>query len=232
MVKSSRNQGSKNNGTVSLGFAPSSGNDNGRGLESGNWHCGTGRRGIHADICGRAAGIKNRKGKVKDMNFGKALEALKAGCKVKLPSWAGYWEKEGDTVKMHCKDGKVLDIRETEDVFYTLAFIASDEWETVDGCDIDLNIQTVRFGEALRLMEQGRRMARKGWRGNGMFAVYQKGYPDGIPCNRQTAEAWGMNEGDLFKCNPYLQIRQEDGSHSMWMPSVDDMLAEDWVIVG
>ncbi len=31
------------------------------------------------------------------MNFGKALEALKAGYQVKLPSWAGYWQKEGDT---------------------------------------------------------------------------------------------------------------------------------------
>lgn len=32
------------------------------------------------------------------MDFGKALEALKAGYQVKLPSWAGYWQKEGDTI--------------------------------------------------------------------------------------------------------------------------------------
>ncbi len=51
-----------------------------------------------------------------------------------------------------------------------------------------------------------------------MFVVYQKGYPQGIPCNKQTAEAWGLNEGDLFVCNPYLQIRCVDGSHSMWVP--------------
>ena len=95
------------------------------------------------------------------MEFRKALEALKAGYKVKLPSWAGYWQKDGDTVKMHCKDGRVLDIRETEDVFYTLAFIASDEWEVVGECNIDLNIQTVRFGEALRLLKQGKRMTRR-----------------------------------------------------------------------
>ena len=59
----------------------------------------------------------------------------------------------------------------------------------------------------------------------------QKGYPDGIPCNKQTAEAWSMNEGDLFKCNPYLQIKQVNGSHSMWVPSIGDVLAEDWIIV-
>ena len=45
------------------------------------------------------------------MNFGKALEALKTGHRVKLPSWAGYWEKDGNTIKMHCKDGRVFDFR-------------------------------------------------------------------------------------------------------------------------
>lgn len=56
----------------------------------------------------------------------------------------------------------------------------------------------------------------------------QKGYPDGIPCNKQTAEAWGLQEGDLFKCEPYLQISTVDGSHAMWVPSIRDCLAEDW----
>lgn len=89
----------------------------------------------------------------------------------------------------------------------------------------------MNFGIALELMKKGCKVAREDWNSKGMFAVYQKGYPDGIPCNRQTAEAWGMKEGELFKCNPYLQIRQADGSHSMWVPSIDDVLAEDWVIV-
>ena len=89
----------------------------------------------------------------------------------------------------------------------------------------------MNFGIALELMKKGCKVAREDWNSKGMFAVFQKGYPDGIPCNRQTAEAWGMKEGELFKCNPYLQIRQADGSHSMWVPSIDDVLAEDWVIV-
>lgn len=87
------------------------------------------------------------------------------------------------------------------------------------------------FGIALELLKKGCKVAREGWNGKGMFVVYQKGYPDGIPCNKQTAEAWSMNEGDLFKCNPYLQIKQVNGSHSMWVPSIGDVLAEDWIIV-
>ena len=88
------------------------------------------------------------------------------------------------------------------------------------------------FGKALEALKAGKKVSRKGWNGKGMFAVLQKGYPNGIPCNKQTAEAWGLKEGDLFKCEPYLQIKMVNGSHSMWSPSVNDCLADDWEIVG
>lgn len=87
------------------------------------------------------------------------------------------------------------------------------------------------FSDALREAKDGKKISRHGWNGKGMFVVRQKGYPDGIPCNAQTAEAWGMNEGDLFKCDPYLQIQNVSGSHSMWFPSVNDLFAEDWMII-
>ena len=87
------------------------------------------------------------------------------------------------------------------------------------------------FGIAIEAKKKGNKVARRGWNGKGMFVVYQKAYPNGIPCNKQTAEAWGLNEGDLFICNPYFQIKIVDGSHSMWVPSINDCLAEDWIIV-
>ena len=91
--------------------------------------------------------------------------------------------------------------------------------------------ELVDFSEALKLVKQGKRIARNGWNGKGMFVVYQKGYPNGIPSNKQTAEAWGLNEGDLFKVEPYLQIKMANGSHAMWVPSINDVLAEDWHVV-
>lgn len=84
------------------------------------------------------------------------------------------------------------------------------------------------FSWALIKIKRGVRMTRKGWNGKGLFVVYQKGYPEGIKCNAQTAEAWGINEGDLFKCEPYLQINTVNGSHAMWVPSIGDLLANDW----
>lgn len=87
------------------------------------------------------------------------------------------------------------------------------------------------FGLALEAAKMGKRIARKGWNGKNMSVAYQKGYPDGIPCNENTAKAWGMEVGELFKCRPYLQMRCADGSFQMWVASQSDILADDWYIV-
>lgn len=89
----------------------------------------------------------------------------------------------------------------------------------------------MNFGQALEAVKEGGKITRVGWNGKGMFVVYQKGYPDGIPCNKQTAEAFGYEEGSLFKVRPYLQMRCADGTHQMWLASQSDLLADDWEIV-
>ena len=138
---------------------------------------------------------------------------------------------------------KSLELLSTADVAYF-----AKGWEDARGCRIenecaieygidviedysDCKPEGMNFGTALELVKQGIKIAREGWNGKGLFVVYQKAYPEGIPCNKQTAEAWGMNEGDLFKCEPYLQINTVDGSHAMWVPSIRDCLAEDRGIV-
>ncbi len=141
--------------------------------------------------------------------------------------------------------GKSLELLAKADVAYF-----ANGWEDARGCrientcaieyGIDLVIEDctkssgeclMNFGAALEMLKSGCRLSRKGWNGKGLSVVYQKGYPQGIPCNKQTAEAWGMGEGDLFKCEPYLQISTVDGSHAMWVPSIRDCLAEDWFLV-
>lgn len=84
------------------------------------------------------------------------------------------------------------------------------------------------FGKALELLKEGKKVTRTGWNGQNMFVVMQKGYPEGIPCNKQTAEAFGYEEGSLFKVRPYLQMRCADGTHQMWLASQSDILEEDW----
>ena len=115
--------------------------------------------------------------------------------------------------------------------FYTCKpdiFAKTYDVETIDSPDFAF---THSFSWALEMMKKGHKIHRSGWNGKGMFAVLQKGYPQGIPCNKQTAEAWGLNEGDLFKVEPYMQLKMVNGSHSMWVPSVNDCLSNDWAIV-
>ncbi|EJG4480383.1 TPA: DUF2829 domain-containing protein [Enterococcus faecalis] len=88
----------------------------------------------------------------------------------------------------------------------------------------------MNFEQILPLIKEGKKAFRTGWNGSGMFVVQQKGYPEGISCNKQTAEVWGLNEGDLFKVHPYLQIKNSDGTHAMWVPSIGDIFAADWEI--
>lgn len=169
------------------------------------------------------------------MNFKKALEAMMAGAKVKLPTWGGYWywDAEKKTIMLHLKDGSEMNIREMQDVAYTMSNIAHDDWMIADeeNCPELGGVATFGFGDAIRLMKRGLRVARQSWNGKGQCVAYQKGYPEGIPCNKNTADAWGMQEGDLFRCRPYFQLRCVDGSFQMWFPSVSDCLGEDWYIV-
>lgn len=87
------------------------------------------------------------------------------------------------------------------------------------------------FGLAIEAAKRGHKITRRGWNGKGMWVVYRTGYPEGIPCNKNTAEAVGIPEGTLFKVRPYLQMRCADGSFQMWLASQSDILEEDWEIV-
>ena len=66
------------------------------------------------------------------MEFREAFKAMLAGKKVRLPSWKGYWAWENGTIMMHCWDGEVLDIRNTDNPEYTFTNIASSAWKIVD----------------------------------------------------------------------------------------------------
>ncbi|MEH0417782.1 DUF2829 domain-containing protein [Streptomyces sp. B21-083] len=84
------------------------------------------------------------------------------------------------------------------------------------------------FSDALRALKEGGRLAREGWNAGGQFVVHQKGYPDGIPINANTAEATGISQGTVCRFRPYLMLCAADSSFVPWAPTVSDVLAEDW----
>ena len=157
------------------------------------------------------------------MNFQKAYEALKQGAMIKCPEWAGYWKWEDNSIKMHCKDGRILDIRETEDVDYTLNFILRDDWEIVGEADVkDWDIQTFTFGEAIRRLKVGQKVARKGWNGKGMFLFLCDEVHFFTKAN--------LNKKDAYDMYPSIAMKTADDKCIVgWLASQADMLAEDWI---
>lgn len=86
------------------------------------------------------------------------------------------------------------------------------------------------FEWALTQLRQGHKVRRRGWNGKGMYIVYQKGYPDGIPINANTAEATGIPKGTVCVFPPYLAIKISGlPPHFLpWVASQADLLQVDW----
>lgn len=86
------------------------------------------------------------------------------------------------------------------------------------------------FSWALAALKNGEKICRSGWNGKGMWLVYQKGYPRGIPINANTAEATGLPEGTLCMFRPYILMYTAQGDFVPWLASQSDLLADDWEI--
>ena len=88
--------------------------------------------------------------------------------------------------------------------------------------------QSFNFGGALTALKLGKKVARTGWNGKGMFVYY---VPAGAyaPCT-PIAETI-VNEEGRVEYNPYFAIKNVNGSVSTWVPSVNDCLAEDCYVV-
>jgi hypothetical protein len=84
------------------------------------------------------------------------------------------------------------------------------------------------FSEALKELKMGTRISREGWNGKGMYIVYKPGYPSGIGANKASAKAHRIEEGEEIKYGPFLEIFSANGTVYPWVPSSQDLLAEDW----
>jgi hypothetical protein len=87
------------------------------------------------------------------------------------------------------------------------------------------------FSAALEAVKQGKKIARAGWNGIGMYVVYKPGYPEGVPCNPATAKAHGIPEGTKIVYSPYLEMKTADNKLVPWLISQTDALADDWLVV-
>ena len=161
------------------------------------------------------------------MLFREAFDLMKKGMKVKLPSWAGYWywSKEKQTIIIHTKNGKEMDIRETQVVDYTFSNVACDDWVLADGqnCPELGGVNTFSFGEAIKYLKRGMKVARKGWNGKKQYIQLATGI------SYKTADNEIVNcEHDAIG-NKAIAFVGTSGVQMGWLASQADMLAEDWI---
>lgn len=160
------------------------------------------------------------------MKFEEALKAMKSGNKVKLPSWGGYWywDSEKEVIIMCTKEEQKMDIRETQNVEYTLKNILSDEWILADetNCPQLGGEATFSFGEAIKYLKRGMKVCRKGWNGKKQYIQLA------------TSISYKTANGEVVNCehdaigNMAIAFVGTSGVQMGWLASQADMLAEDW----
>lgn len=83
---------------------------------------------------------------------------------------------------------------------------------------------SISFGQAIHQLKQGKKLARAGWNGKGMFLMYYNPVAHGF--------------GDEFRVEneskpllPFLVMKTADDMFIPWLASQADVLADDWVII-
>lgn len=168
------------------------------------------------------------------MTFKEAFTLMKKGAKVKLPGWNGYWcwDDEKQTIMIHCRpkdsdagQGEILDIRETQRVEYTFMHTQRDDWMIAneENCGVLGGQSTFGFGDVIRYLKRGLKVARKGWNGKKQYIQLATGI------------SYKTTDGEIVNCehdaigNMAIAFVGTSGVQMGWLASQADMLAEDWV---
>ena len=97
-------------------------------------------------------------------------------------------------------------------------------------------MENLNFGQAIEALKQGKRVAREGWKGKGMFLVMAGGYSvsldklrEGTFFTKEFLQSQGCSD---FYISPHIDMWAEDKTYETgWVASQTDMLAEDWMIL-
>lgn len=88
--------------------------------------------------------------------------------------------------------------------------------------------QLVDFGEAIKAAKKGKKVARKGWNGSGMFAYIVPAAS--FPALTEIAKKH-FGEDGLVPYREYWALKTAQEDVATWAPSGSDSLAEDWLIL-
>jgi hypothetical protein len=123
-----------------------------------------------------------------------------------------------------------------EDLWYVSKKYFDENLEEVEPVTSNLT-----FGQAVEALKQGKRIARQGWNGKGMFVFMQvpseiakdivpkmQSLPQSVKDEFQ--KRFENSSGSIYYSNQLALVNPSNLING-WAPSVSDALAEDWVIL-
>lgn len=86
----------------------------------------------------------------------------------------------------------------------------------------------VDFGQALIALKAGKRITREGWNARGQFVYYvpAASYPVQTGAAKEH-----FGEGAMVPYRAYLALKTAADDVATWVPTVSDVLAEDWLVL-
>ena len=109
-----------------------------------------------------------------------------------------------------------------------VGYISWSPWDVFERAYTDISGGGMSFGDALIALKVGKKVAREGWNGKGMFIFLVQG----SQFNVNRAPLLGIYpEGTKISYRPHIDMRTADGEIVPWVASQSDLLVNDWVLV-
>ena len=99
--------------------------------------------------------------------------------------------------------------------------------QATDMVNVNTRNEYLSFGQAIKSMKCGQRVARKGWNGKNMFLYH-------VPANSyppRTQAAYDAFGGEDVPYGAYIAMKTAQDNVVPWLASQTDMLTDDWVLI-
>ena len=93
-----------------------------------------------------------------------------------------------------------------------------------------MTVKNISFGQAIKAMKKGHKVARNGWNGKDMFTYYVPANSYHVSGNANETMK-GVFPDDMVPYRHYLALKTAQNDVATWSPSTSDALANDWFIV-
>ena len=171
------------------------------------------------------------------MKFNEAEKSLKEGKKIKLKSWKNaywYYDQENGVIMNHFEEDGSPDVPTSALFPRDILWVMGNDWEIVGEETAAVPAGTYSFGDAINSLKAGKKVARKGWNGKGMFLVLCPGSE--VPADHmrvKPVKKFYQQEGRTSVIiAPHIDLKAADGTYvTGWLASQTDMLADDWFTV-